>query len=73
MVILALDPQLVRTLNWLSSVALLAVYKLCTMRSKFSDHSRLPCSPPDGPITPLMGTLGTPVSAHRSLASKHLI
>jgi hypothetical protein len=34
---------------------------------------RLPCSPPDRPITPLMGTLGTPVRAHRSLASKRLM
>jgi hypothetical protein len=39
MVILALDPQLVRTLKWLSSVALLAVHQLCTKRSNFSDHS----------------------------------
>jgi hypothetical protein len=38
MLILALDPQLVRTLKWLSSVALLALYQLCTMRSNFADH-----------------------------------
>jgi hypothetical protein len=39
MVILALNPQQVRTLKWLRSVALLAVYQLCTMRSNFADHS----------------------------------
>jgi hypothetical protein len=36
MVILALDPELVHTLKSLSSVALLAVSQLCTMRSNFS-------------------------------------
>jgi hypothetical protein len=37
--VLALDPQLVQTLKSLSSLALLAVSQLCTMRSNFSGRS----------------------------------